>query len=845
MNIKLKLTLIASSLFTLYGCGGNNDTATHDLNNDGGQAPMLDVAALVSDRSSTEVVEDVVQWNVNFLENESSFGPPAEPVKFYDIDLLEGVTDADTPNLRIDNLQFIWLDGPDCALTLTDAVDFPHICDDLLAQIDGVEAGSVITPSQAQEIRELQNLPVVSDPLFGFEVLERRLRVTPSNFAPILRSGEKAVVGIKYDVTDGVNVLPRRIVATVNGIDHAPQFIETNNDGSPRIDSNGNQIPVTIAAQQASVKFEPAAINLTAGFFDKDIFDAQAFAREVGNLEDFFKVSPGQEDNQNVYTEENVFVQDLLVTANNGSEIPSGLFQTFRRVDPITGITSRVDWVVDPSVYQSTLVPGESLELTVAYNVTDGENDTPRSFTFTIFGAAETNAPIFFGDLNKTLETSGSPEVFNLTEQSLELDADSISVVGLMPANGTDEVFGIIPTGNSIVVDPIYFSYLVPGESETFSYSYKLSDGTLESEERQIDILVSGVSANLAARATGSDSGFETGSLEQSAWRFQPDNNSPATADNLVVTDALAHTGDYSLSILQDAMFFTLGIDGIQQNQIEENDRFYINFFTQVSKGQWDAMNVVLNAGDVFNRQQPQESLRFHGSLGITNDWVERTGTFVASDYFSPTADETFSLSFLMNETSAFDDLSIIKFNVGFTTRLLISNGQFTSPSAQGWSLSGGSLTVNTESGRFNNNDNVDYGLHIINDTADTQQLMLDPDLFTQGAVKQGMRYIIQFDMRTPSYTDATGAIPIDFGIYDVGGATFSKRVDFAERNATQWTTYYMHIDTTTDSKYFGGVLNNDPNFDWQNATIQPILQVRPGDELQIDNVFMYPVPKY
>ncbi|WP_375277484.1 hypothetical protein [Alteromonas australica] len=842
MKTQQTALLALSMAIALTGCGGNDNNSSNSSS--ANSAPQLNVEALNTDRGQAMEVtsenEQVIRWEVSFSESENSFTDPYDPngtVDFFDIDLLAGVTDPDGDILSVKNVTFLW-PGPNCSNTTVDAVNFPDICDPILAEF-GAEAGATVTPDVAADIREYQNLPIVDQAIFGFEFLEDSLRVTPRNFAQILLSGQTAELGIDYEITDGKHSLRRQLVAIVNGEDQAPTFVETNADGTPRLDSDGNQIPIEPPSLLVSEKTASTTIDMTAGLYDQDIYDALAWQREIGDIANFYSAI------NNLYTQENLNIANFSVTASNGMEIPDGFASFVRRVDPITGLMTGADLTINASVLSEVLSAGEVVDVLVSFDITDGNNVVSREIVVTVLGADEENAPIFFEGIEKTIETTGEATSINLLEGAIELDGDEMSVVGITPVDATEQEYGVFFGESRITVDPYHFTYLAPGESKVFSYTYQITDGDMTSEERRVDITVKGVSANLAARGTESDPGFETGSLETSAWRFQPDPSSAATEANLMVTDAEKHTGDYSLSSMQNGVFTTLGTTGIQQNQINENDLFYISFYAKVAADPWGTLNGLLNRGDTFDRNNAVENLTFQSALGVTNNWVERITTLRASDYFAPSTEEQVSLSLLMNQNTQIDDLTIVKANSGGQLRQLISNGRFLSPSSQGWSITGGaSLEVTLDANRASNPSGADYGLQISNNTGETQRIELDPSFFPQGAIKKGMRYIIQFDMRTPSYTSETGAIPIEFGIFEVGGSNFSKRVDFANRSPTEWTTYYMHIDTTSDSTYFGGNINSDINYDWASATVQPALYVRPGDELQIDNISMYPVPK-
>lgn len=847
-----KTLIPLSVLLALTGCGGSdNDNSPNSTN----RAPTFNAETLVTTlpslaaerggdalRSSTEIVADVPQWNVTFYEDEKAFDNPdtiSGVSDYVDIDLLAGVTDADNDKLSVQNLTFLW-SGPNCANTLVDGVRFPEVCAEIYAEL-GLEAGVVATADEARQIRELQNKPVVDDPIYGFEILSDAMRVTPSNFAQILRTTQTAELGINYEVTDGEFVIVRKLFVRITGVDYAPEFIQLNSDGTPFLDADGNKKPVELDSVLVSEKFNSLQVDIAEGFFDQDILDAADRVEKVGDLNDYYSIG------NTAYTRETLAPTNLQVKDSEGNLIDAELGFTsgpVRLINPQTGNMSSAILTLNPGAFTESLSAGDIETLTVSFELSDGNNSTERSFEVVVVGAdAGNNAPVFFDNITSEMGSTDAPTSVSLLAGTLEHEGDAISVVNLTPVDGTQSNYGIFINANNIVVDPYFFTHLQPNETQTFKYEYQLSDGSLESSTRAVEIVVTGQSANLAARGEESDPGFETGSLDSSAWRFQA--VAEAAPENLTVTDTEAHSGTYSLSGTQNGIYATLGEAGIQQNVIDQNDLVYLKAFTQVSAAPWNAMSVLVNRGDDFDLNLTVQDISLP-ALGVANNWVERVSTYRAPEYFDPEANETFNVTFLMPENSQIDDVALIKVVNGWTTRRMIADGTFNTPATQGWSVTGGaSLDVTLDANRAVNPNGPAYGLHVINNTGEVQRLELDPSLFPQGSIKKGMRYIIQLDIQVPSYTTETGAVPIDFGIHEVGGSNISRSIQFADRSNTLWKTYYAHIDTTSDGVYFGGPLNTDVDFDWENATVQPALYIRAGDELQIDNIIMYPVPKH
>ncbi|GLR70288.1 hypothetical protein [Agaribacter marinus] len=848
-------SLLATAVVTaLTGCGGSDGDSSAP-----NSAPVFDrtvveakdfsdvvsETAIANGDFTTAVVEngEDVQWEINVSERVRFFTNPinasAERVDYFTVDLLEGVSDPDGDVLSVKEVEFIW-PGPDCSDTLSNAVQFDFICDDILEPL-GYSAGQEgLTFIDITRIREAQNLPLIDEPVYGFDLRQSELRVSPRLFAPLLRNTQTAQMHMRYVVTDGEEEIVRIVKVTVDGWDSAPLFVEVEDDGSPRMEG-GEFVPIPEMASQISEKSDVVTIDMLEGVFDPDVFNTENIAEEFGDLTELY-------DGRQTYQPELISVVNAAVTTLDGSEVPENFASTSQVFNPLTE-KFEFTLTIDPSVYADILAGGENQEVIITYQVTDGDNFTTRSIPITVLGANEFNAPIFDSDLALSIGTNDFITEVDLRDGSVDPDGDSISVVNLTPLPGSEEQYGVdLSKENFVTIDPYAFTNLAEGETQTLSYTYVLSDGELASQERRVDIEITGEAANLIYK----DPGFEQGPgsigngqenpTPESGWVWQWSANS---FDLLSVSADAAHSGDWGAQIGDQATFLAMHRSGITQGEIVEGNRFYLSYFSKSLDPNAAAdtrIQTFLNKNGVFSDSDILE-FRFLGSNEApVTEWGERIATYVASNFFDKDSTPDFNFTVQVNTDWVLDDFRLIKFESPLE-RQLIPFGNFNANSNEGWKVEGdgATLAVTEEANRNPDPDGVEYGLQI--ETGDTGgALVLDADNFAQGKVKSGIRYIVQFDARTASMA----SFPFNWSFSEVNGSdNFTRRLQVGEPSNTAWNTYFIHLDTGSDAFDSQGPVNSDLNFNWSDAEVEVRLQLPPNSEIQLDNINIYPVPRY
>jgi hypothetical protein len=831
MKFKYKNLLVPAMITVLSACGSEDTSNTIPKGDN--LAPVLAEAELETQYSATSTNDaGELEWEFTFNESDGNWDDPTSnrKVDYLDLDLLQGITDPNFGDvLIVKDVTFMW-QGPNCSQTTTTALEYPEICNPILEELglmeDDGEGGRrpINTVFEDEEdIRELQNLPVVSTPLYGFELKQDYIRVTPSLFAPILTTGQTAELGVIYKVSDGENEISRRISITVNGQDSAPQFVELDEFGEPVLDDDGNYTAVDVTSASTSEKGNVVVVNLLEGIFDQDVYDANQRQSEVGDLAAIYNLGVRSD-----FTTEMMSVHSFTPPAG----VLDGTWSVIPEFREGVGIVS-YNLILDPSTYADILAKGDEQLLTFGYTVSDGNNDVERTFDFTIKGANEFNEPSFDeANVTKVVLTNDTPQVVSLLEGVSDPEGDKMTLVDLV-ATGTDE-YGITTTElaetGRILLDPYFFTYLKQDEVKDFTYTYKVSDGSLVSEERVYTLRITGANANLANRGENSDPGFEK-SLADGPYTWQW---SPSGVDFLTVDETAAHSGATGANSAENSMFIRINKPAFQQGAILEGDSFYFNFFAK-QEAAWGSVNAIFNEEGVWNNVAFEKST---GNLG-SNDWVEHTVTMIdAPEFFTEQA--TFDVT-LISQKGFIDDVSLVKYKY-YQSHRLVPESSFNLPVTGGWQVSGdATLEVLEEANRNQGTVDVQYGLKVTGGTEVTE-LYLDSSVLPQGAVKKGMRYMVSFDLKDEGFVSGSPAA-LNVMFKEEGGTNISRRLTFAEQT-TAWEHYDLHITTDSNGNDFRGPVNTNVNFDWESVATRFAIQIPAGKTFHIDNIHVHPVPQ-
>ena len=126
---------------------------------------------------------------------------------------------------------------------------------------------------------------------------------------------------------------------------------------------------------------------------------------------------------------------------------------------------------------------GESVVITVTYDVSDGTTTTQNTATITINGAND--APVVTAITDTKTEDDASFTT-DLTSGQTDPDRDSLSISGtpsIAAVDGNGDSITLPDgaasvSGNNLSVDPTLFNDLDDGESVVITVTYDVSDGT-------------------------------------------------------------------------------------------------------------------------------------------------------------------------------------------------------------------------------------------------------------------------------------------------------------------------------------------------------------------------------
>ncbi|MCI2283936.1 hypothetical protein L3081_11660 [Colwellia sp. MSW7] len=178
-------------------------------------------------------------------------------------------------------------------------------------------------------------------------------------------------------------------------------------------------------------------------------------------------------------------------TDGNYLSVTDVTFQTSgSRADEIAALGAELNGnqiAIRPSAIAPYLDNDQSHTIVVNYNISDGQNKTPRAATFTFTG--EDTAPVATGDLvgnfTKDLGTGLLNLFTNVFDEDLEplaVDENSIIADGANPFD-----LGLTIVDNLLNIDIASVSEQIPdGNKVTFNYTYKIKDHNHEIERNMV-----------------------------------------------------------------------------------------------------------------------------------------------------------------------------------------------------------------------------------------------------------------------------------------------------------------------------------------------------------------------
>jgi VCBS repeat-containing protein len=239
------------------------------------------------------------------------------------------------------------------------------------------------------------------------------ISIDPAQYGA-LGAGESRTVTVSYDVSDGTAATPNTVTLLVTGADEP--------NTPPTI------LPITLGPVSEQDPIQTIDLLDGASDADGDALSAVSVAvtDDLGNV--------------------------LTVTENGDGTVD-----------------------FDPHQFDG-LDAGESRDVTISYDVSDGLATTANTVTFTVqgFDDAPTIAPIVLPDISE----DDAPLTIDLLDGAFDPESDVLSITSL---SATDEFLNFVAVTDNgdgtVTLDPAQFGSLNAGESRTVQIQYDLQDG--------------------------------------------------------------------------------------------------------------------------------------------------------------------------------------------------------------------------------------------------------------------------------------------------------------------------------------------------------------------------------
>lgn len=298
----------------------------------------------------------------------------------------------------------------------------------------------------------------------GFSIANKsQLVVNPSALAGYLDSGQTRTAEYTFDISDGSNVVPRKITVNVHGRDFRPVV-----EG----DLTAN----------FTKSFTLPFIDLTEGVIDldfdptKEIDDPNNETLRIHSLED---------------VDGNPFYLPLTLSVQDG----------------LLGVTVDVESVKDD------IPANEFLEFNFTYKISDHKYTEVRDLTIGLLGVETIpGAPVFTNYfLKDEMSENDHARTYDLLEGVTDEEGDAFNIKDVQLNGSSDFPKGFMLEGSQLTFAPVSrYDSVAAGETETHVVSFQVEDelGNTSDGRRTLTITINGEDNNLML-ANGFNANFE------------------------------------------------------------------------------------------------------------------------------------------------------------------------------------------------------------------------------------------------------------------------------------------------------------------------------------------------
>lgn len=614
--------------------------------------------------------------------------------------------------------------GGDIDVTINEKADFQFLY--MLGTPEGKMSGEGVAVDLDANPLTVTDIVVNSDDTTGIEMGALKVGVRPELLVHQLDTGDTHTVTISYKVSDGVNTVDRNMVINITGEDFAPEF----------------ESDITAEYSKSDAK---STIDLLDGTSDKD-----GEALTIGNAE---------------------------ITA---TQLPDSV----KDVADVVSIDGN-NLIVDVPKIKDKLAIGQTLKYEVTFDVQDHNHNISRTAFVSIIGVSDVpTAPTV--NAKKVFETSTSaglvnmslvsaPEIVDDNLDPLTVDFSDVVPTGEAPAFKFEK-----STATHIKFNPaIFYSYVDEGQTKTFTYDYKISDGTY-TVDSEFDIKVT-------------NDGFENlitnGSFEDGLTGW--------TSANGFVT--VSETPTLNIA-KEDAKFAAFSAtDTLSQSlpNLVEGETYVLEFKAQVGNG-WGAPNNAIISGDKLVNGEVQGGQPL-SSRGIFEHGFGSTRTYALA--FTATTNVKLEFKATQNEAMELDDVRLYKLPFEQANNLISAADSTFSNGAGNWVLGNGATV--TSDGVF------DSGM-----SGDIRTILP----FDAGKFENGKRYLVTMSIDVDSGVSAlehkfrlsltdindvntTFSGGANSGIYVLTDETqtFTAILDSTNSNIADWATRDVGLNIGTN----------------------------------------------
>ncbi|WP_448250407.1 hypothetical protein [Thalassotalea agariperforans] len=775
MKIYNKTILAATVTLALSACGGSSSEDNNAKQSGTGVAPVV----------SGDIAETFSENDIEFASTHSL----ATSLNYTYIDLMEGVYDPDTyDRVRIKNITPIF-SGPDCLKDVI-ALAYPDEC--------GVIDENT-TPAEAEEIRQqreafVAGLPMYSDETYGFQLQGNRIKVTPSEFRPLLNKGEYAEISYMVTYTDGTNDVDRKVTVRVDG------------DGSAPV--AGNTIVAFPTERTPTVVY-----NLLKGATDADNTQLDDIKEHLGVV-GFEELYAGNARSQTLIIED-FTAEDSYLSGAYSFDSEKGLL------------------TVNPIVYQDVLEGQTEQVLKFNYNLSDGKNLVPLTAEIRIQGLYEQNPPaatggIYFGAMSEIDDFTQ----FDLSEGVEDPENDSFSINEVVAGSDVPAYAWSID-GSNLVLDPHAFaSHVNVNEEKVFTFMVDYIDSTslVSYEKRKVEITVKGEETNLIA-AAGVNWDFEdpekVGALpvDGSDWI---QSNGWIGAFAPAIDTAGAYEGSYGLSMVGDG---SVTIPNAWFPDLEEDKIYFLNM---MYKNFEPAGAFFTIHGGGYDGTAFWSGIRPDSQV-VVDQWVELQIPFStrAGGNHAALVGENSALTILEawhsipNGDPMIDNVQLYTHTAN-NNRDIVANeaGLFEDDIAVVQSTGGGTVSIDAAAAL----DGSNFGL-MVDTTGKTADDVVVKLPMKPGAIQVNGRYVVELDIQHVNGVDGTNT---------------SYHVEFQSTGGkiTRSASSISGANETHGIDFLNEATGANADVDWQNSeTTLNIVLSGTNAQYYIDNVRVYAAP--